>query len=237
LRDLVLTADRLTKQFGTVHAVQELTLSLSAGEAVALLGPNGSGKTTAFKLFMGLYRPTSGSAQIMGFDVSRSPDEVRRFVGYSPDEPGFHGFLTGAETLDFVIAVRGLERDRAWDELKPLVDGLQFDSLLNTFVHGYSLGAKKKLALLSALVHRPPLLLLDEPTNGLDPESVVFIRETLRQRVADGTALLLSTHHLELAAALTTRAILIRRGSVALDGSVEAARAIIDPPIGHADGA
>ena len=208
----VLEAEGLSKQFGAKLAVDDVSLRLAPGEIVGLLGPNGAGKTTTLKILLGMLRPTRGRASVLGLDCATQAIAIKQRVGYSPDEPSFYDFLTGRETLQFVTDVRGGDAVRSLAELGPMVEVLELTSDLDRFVAGYSLGMKKKLALLVALAHAPELLLLDEPTNGLDPPS------------AAGVTVVLSTHLLDMADKLCTRVVLMDHGRLIFDGTPTAAR-------------
>jgi ABC-2 type transport system ATP-binding protein len=220
----VLELEGLGKSFSGTAAVDELTLSVGPGELVGLLGPNGAGKTTTLKLVLGMLRPTRGRALALGRDCTRDAIEVRRFVGYSPDEPAFYDFLTGRETLDFVCDVRGGDRAETWRKLAPLLDALEFEDELDRFTASYSHGMKKKLALLVAMAHSPKLLLLDEPTNGLDPPTTVKVRRILQKLASEGVAIVLSTHLLETADKLCGRVLLLDHGRLLFDGAPAAVR-------------
>jgi ABC-2 type transport system ATP-binding protein len=220
----VLQAHGLTKQFGARLAVDGLSLQLAPGEIVGLLGPNGAGKTTTLKILLGMLRPTRGHATVLGLDSMTQAVAIKQRVGYSPDEPSFYDFLTGRETLEFVTHVRGGEPRRVLEELAPMIDVLELAQDLDRFVAGYSLGMKKKLALLVAMAHAPQLLLLDEPTNGLDPPSAVKIRQHLKRLAEGGVTVVLSTHLLEMADKLCTRVVLMDHGRLVFDGTPAEAR-------------
>jgi ABC-2 type transport system ATP-binding protein len=219
-----LEAQGLAKRFGPNVAVEHVSLRLASGEIVGLLGPNGAGKTTTLKMLLGMLRPSAGRASVLGLDSSTEAVAIKQRVGYSPDEPSFYDFLTGRETLEFVTQVRGGDPTRVLSELRPMIEVLELTADLDRFVAGYSLGMKKKLALLVALSHAPRLLLLDEPTNGLDPPSAVKIRRHLQELAAGGVTVVLSTHLLDMADKLCSRVVLMDRGRVVYDGSPAAAR-------------
>jgi ABC-2 type transport system ATP-binding protein len=221
----VLEAEGLCKRFGSKVAVDNVSLRLAPGEIVGLLGPNGAGKTTTLKILLGMLRPTRGRAAVLGLDSTTEAIAIKQRVGYSPDEPSFYDFLTGRETLEFVTHVRGGDPGRVLEDLAPMIDVLELGGELDRFVAGYSLGMKKKLALLVAMAHAPRLLLLDEPTNGLDPPSAVKIRRHLQQLAGSGVTVVLSTHLLEMADKLCTRVVLMDHGRLIFDGSPGDARA------------
>ncbi len=222
--DDVLVLDELGKDFGATIALEALSCRVRRGEIVGLLGPNGAGKTTTMKLVLGMLRPTRGSASFMGLDCTRDAHEVKRRLGYSPDEPVFYDFLNGKETIDFVLNVRGLPLEAAWKNLQPVVGRLDFDESLGIAAGGYSHGTKKKLALLLALAHDPALLLLDEPTNGLDPPTAARVRALLRERADAGVSVVVSTHLLEMADQLCDRVLVVHHGRLIAEGTTGAVR-------------
>jgi len=221
----VLVTDRLGKDFGASVAVDSLTCTIGRGEIVGLLGPNGAGKTTTMKLVLGMLKPTRGSATVLGMDCTRDAREVKKRLGYSPDEPAFYDFLTGRETIDFVLNVRGVALAEAWKALDPIVAALDFSEGLETAAGGYSHGTKKKLALALALAHAPSLLLLDEPTNGLDQPTAARVRTLLREKAEAGAAIVVSTHLLEMADLLCDRVIVLDHGRLVAEGTTAEVRA------------
>jgi ABC-2 type transport system ATP-binding protein len=210
---------QLCKTYGTVTALEDLVLEVRAGEIVGLLGPNGAGKTTTLKLLLGMLRPTRGQAQVFGLDCNADSLNVKRVLGYVPDEPAFYEFLTGHETLAFVAQVRGLSRRESLERLMPVISDFEFDTDLTRLIGGYSQGMKKKLAILTALLHEPKLLLLDEPTNGLDPPSAAMVKKVLQTMAARGVAVLLSTHLLDMADKLCDRAVMLHKGKLLFEGA------------------
>ncbi len=221
----LVSAVGLGKRFGNTVALDGLDFLLAPGEVVGLLGPNGAGKTTTLKLLLGLLRPSAGHASILGHDCTRDSLQVKQRIGFTPDEPQFYDFLTGRETIDFVIAARGLDAPAAWTQLDEMVKMIDFVGQLPELTTSYSHGMKKKLALLCALVHRPRVLLLDEPTNGLDPPTAHRVRELLRKEAAAGAGVLLSTHLLDMADRLCDRVLVIDRGRQIAAGTVAEVRA------------
>ena len=150
---------------------------------------------------------------------------MKRLLGYSPDEPAFYDFLSGRETIDFVLNVRGVPRDAAWATLRPVIERLELHETLELAAGGYSHGTKKKLALALALAHEPTLLLLDEPTNGLDPPTAARVRALLRERADSGVAIVVSTHLLAMADQLCDRVLVVDRGRLIAEGTTAAVRA------------
>jgi ABC-2 type transport system ATP-binding protein len=222
----VIAASGLAKSFGATVALAGIDFSVARGEVVGLLGPNGAGKTTTMRLLLGLLRPTAGTVRILGHDCTREALAVKRVIGYVPDEPSFYDFLSGRETLEFVLTVRGLDPASAWPRIEETARRLDFEAQLDVMVGGYSLGMKKKLALLVALAHEPAALLLDEPTNGLDPPTAARTRELLRLLAAGGTAVIVSTHLLDMADRLCDRLCVLDRGRMVAAGTGDEVRAL-----------
>jgi ABC-2 type transport system ATP-binding protein len=229
--DALLRLAALGKDFGSTVALRSLTCEVRAGEVVGLLGPNGSGKTTTMKLLMGTLRPSRGSAEFDDpsaggrLDCTRDARLIKERIGFTPDEPAFYDFLSGRETISFVLNVRGCPLAATWERLEPLVRTLDFADFLDLAVGGYSHGTKKKLALLLALAHAPVLLLLDEPTNGLDPPTAARIRTLLREYARAGRAVVLSTHLLGMAETLCDRVLVLHRGTLVAEGTTDEVKA------------
>jgi len=228
----ILRLESLGKDFGKTVALDALSCAVGPGEIVGLLGPNGAGKTTTMKLLLGLLRPTRGRALVGELDCTRDARAVKAIIGYCPDEPAFYDFLTGRETIDFVVNVRALDRAAVWQRVEPLISGLEFGEQLDSAVGGYSHGTKKKLALLVAFAHAPSVLLLDEPTNGLDPRSAAFAKARLRALSEAGTAIVISTHLLEMADGLCDRILILDKGRVLADGTPDRVRTTAGVPDG-----
>jgi ABC-2 type transport system ATP-binding protein len=224
-RHPIVSVDGLSKSFSGRLALDTLDLKLYPGDIVGLLGPNGAGKTTTLKVLLGLLKPSAGTASVLGYDCLVDHIRIKERVGFMADEPQFYDFLSGRETLDFVVDVRGLDRAAAWTALERTVDLLEMASHLDAPVASYSLGTRKKLAMLCALVHQPNVLLLDEPTNGLDPPATRRVRALLRGVANQGAAVLVCTHQLEMADGLCDRVIILNCGRSIASGSSAEIRA------------
>ena len=217
-------ANGLTKHFGKLVAVRDLTLEVGAGEVFGFLGPNGAGKTTTIRMLTGLVRPTSGTALVAGYDVAREPQEVKRRVGFLAETPYLYAKLSGREFLAFMGGLYEvpptLARQRA-DRLLSLFElGEKADELVETYSHGM----RQKLALAGALLHEPPVLFLDEPTSGLDPRSARLVKDLLVALVERGHTVFLSTHVLEIAEHLCHRVGIIDHGQVIATGTLDELR-------------
>ncbi len=189
----------LTRRFGDRVVLENIELSLAPGEVFGLLGPNGAGKSTTLNLLMGFLRPTAGSASICGLDCTRDSRAVMSVVGHMPEEPSLFENLTGRELVSFVLSMRGMSSPDRWRAVSGRVERLGFVPEFDQLVAGYSMGTRKKLALVVALAHDPRVLLLDEPTNGLDPVVAREVRAMLEELAGAGVTVLLSTHLLDVA--------------------------------------
>ena len=214
----------LTKSYGGFVAVDKLTLSVPSGQIFALLGPNGAGKTTTIRMLMGILVPTAGTATISGLDCYRERVEVKRKVGYLPDEPVFYDFLRGNEIIRFSGEMHGLKRAEIDARTGPLIEQLDLADALNEFAVNYSKGMKKKLAVLCAMIHDPDLLILDEPTNGLDPFATRALHEIIRGTAGEGKTIFFSTHLLDQAEKLCTQIAIIAKARLVALGTLNELR-------------
>jgi ABC-2 type transport system ATP-binding protein len=214
----------LTKKYGKFCALSNLDLEVRRGELFALLGPNGAGKTTTMRMLMGILKPTAGTARINELNCFEDRVEVKRLVGFLPDEPVFHDYLRGIEIIHFVGGMHGLSRveieARAW----PLLERIELADATQEFAVNYSRGMKKKLGLVCALLHEPQLLILDEPTSGLDPIATRRLNELLLERAQAGMTVLLSSHLLDQVQKLCQRMAIVSAGRLAAVGTLEELR-------------
>lgn len=215
-----LSFNGVTKDFGSVRAVDDLSILLDAGKIFGLIGPNGSGKTTTLKMIAGLYRPTSGTILVNGIDAQERPTEVKRQVGYIPDDPVAYDRLTGREFLEFVGALYDIERGKRDARINGLLAAYGIGDLADGYFGKFSRGTKQKISTIAALMHEPSLLLIDEPMVGLDPRSIVVTKRLLRDYAAKGGAVLLSTHTLGIAEGLCDSFGILRKGKLVAQGSL-----------------
>jgi ABC-2 type transport system ATP-binding protein len=216
----VLEVRGLSKRYGDFVAVDALDLTVARGELFALLGTNGAGKTTTLRMLMGILRASAGSARVAGLDCFVDRVEVKRKVGYLPDEPAFQDYLRGRELVRFVGQMHGLSDRQIEQRAAPMVERLELDDAMDEFAVNYSRGMKKKLALVCALLHEPALLILDEPTSGLDPVAMRRLNELLLARVREGMTVLLSSHQLDHVQALCDRIAILSVGRLAAVGTL-----------------
>ncbi len=221
--DALLTAEGLTKRFGDFTAVDGVDLVVQPGEVCGLLGPNGAGKTTTIGMMIGLLRPTAGTVRIAGRDVQRDSREVKRLIGYVPDEPYLYDKLTGREFVTLMGQLYGVGGDLV-ARVDRLLAYFDLQDAAGDQIGGYSHGMKQKTALCGALVHDPALLFLDEPTVGLDPRSARLLKDTLRALAEQGRSVLLCTHILEIAQAICDRVAILDHGRIIAQGSLDELR-------------
>jgi len=215
----MIEATELTKNYGTVTAVNRISLSVAGGELFGLLGPNGSGKTTMIRMLTGQIPPTAGSARVMGIDPAKDPVGVRRIVGVIPEQETPPSFLTAEEYLHFVAKIRNLdaidERCDRWFDL------LEFGDKRDVLCKDLSRGTRQKLMFAQAFLHEPRLALIDEPLINLDPIMQRTVKDFLRGYVRDGGTVFLSTHILEIAEEICDRIGVIHNGRLLHSGPVE----------------
>ncbi|PDV97027.1 ABC transporter ATP-binding protein [Candidatus Chloroploca asiatica] len=225
MNEPIIEAVGLQKRFGDIVAVQNVDLSIYPGEIVGFLGPNGAGKTTTIKMLIGLLRPSAGVARIGGFDLQKAPLRAKALLGYVPDQPFLPEKLTAREYIQFMGGLYRLEpkiaRERGEDLLRLFGLTDRGDELLG----GYSHGMRQKAALTGALLHQPRAFFLDEPTVGLDPRSARLIKDLLRDVAAQGTAVFMSTHILEIAERMCDRVFIINKGAIIASGTLDQLRA------------
>src|SRR3989442_5158086 len=214
----------LTKAYGSTVALNDVTLSVSTGEVLGLLGRSGSGKSSLMKTIMGLTKPSYGSIQVLGYDVRTNPMEIKKIVGYVPESPRLYEFLTATEYLDFIADVRGIAYEQKKERITRLIESLDLEGKQGETITGYSQGMKQKLAIKGAILHHPKILLMDEPLNGLDPKSARVVKELIHSLARDGVTTIFSTHVLEIAEAICDRLTILQNGHVLADGTAQELR-------------
>jgi ABC-2 type transport system ATP-binding protein len=210
----VLRCRQLVKHYGTVRAVDGLDLEVEEGEVLALLGPNGAGKTTTIKMLVSLTKPTSGTAEVAGLDVAKSPARARAALGYVSQDVALDRSLTGREHLELHASLYHLTRAEAKRRVAEVLELVELAERADDAVRQYSGGMRKRLDIACGLVHRPRVLLLDEPTLGLDIQTRRRIWDAIRALKAQGLTVLLTTHYLEEADQLADRVAIMDRGRI-----------------------
>ena len=215
----------LSKTFGGKVAVDNLSLTVRAGELYALLGPNGAGKTTTLRMVAGLLKPNGGEIKVFGHDVLAEPAAAKRVIAWAPDEPMLYDRLTPLEYLEFVAGLWGVEPAVARPKAEELLRWLGLWDNRGERCEGFSRGMKQKTALAGALIHDPRLLILDEPLTGLDAAVARQVKDLLQARVKAGATVILTTHILEVAERMADRIGIIQNGRLVADGTLDELRA------------
>jgi ABC-2 type transport system ATP-binding protein len=214
----------LSKRFGQLTALDDLSLEVPRGTLFGFLGPNGAGKTTTIKLLTGLLRPSAGDAFLGPYSIVSQPLEAKSLFGYVADVPFLYDKLTAREFLEFMGALYRVPEDQARVRATKLLELLELDQAADTLVEAYSHGMRQKTALAGALLHDPPVLILDEPTSGLDPASSRRIKQLLRGLVSRGRTVFFSTQVLEVAEKLCDRVAILDHGRLVAHGTLDELR-------------
>lgn len=215
----------LVKSFGPKHVVDQVSFTVNPGEILGFLGPNGAGKSTTMKMITGFLRPDAGSVFVQGFDVTATPVEVKKRLGYLPESAPAYGEMTVGEYLGFIAEVRGYRSAATrLERVELAIARTHLEPVRRQAIETLSKGYKQRVGFAQALLHEPPCLVLDEPTDGLDPIQKNEVRGLIRT-MAKERAVILSTHILEEVDAICTRIVLLSRGRVVVDETPDQFRA------------
>lgn len=218
----MIEAKNLTMVYGNGNkATDDISFNIKAGEIVGFAGPNGAGKTTVIKMLAGILKPTSGTAVINGHDINKEPVKAKMSFAYIADNPDILIQLTGLEYLNFIADMYEVRDDVRKEKIKVLSERFGMKDVLNTQMREYSHGMRQKLMVISALIHDPPAWILDEPMTGLDPSAAFELKQMMREHAKAGNAVLFSTHVLEVAEQLCDRIIIINKGKIVSEGTLE----------------
>jgi sodium transport system ATP-binding protein len=209
----------LSKSFGKVRAVQNVSFAAPDGQITGLLGPNGAGKSTTLRMLYTLLKPESGSAQVDGFDVREAPLEVQRRIGVLADARGLYPRLTSRENIRYYGRLHGLEGAQLEKQIDALLVLLDMQPIADRKTEGFSTGEKLKVAIARSLVHNPKNVLLDEPTNGLDVMSTRAMRQFIMRLREEGRCVLFTSHIMQEVAALCDQIVIISHGKITAHGS------------------
>ncbi|WP_349431645.1 ABC transporter ATP-binding protein [Methylomarinum sp. Ch1-1] len=222
--------NNFTKTYHDFVAVRNLTFNVEAGEILGLVGPNGAGKTTMIRTLSGIIPPSSGTLSVAGHDIVSDAVMAKRALGYIPDDPRLFDSLTVWEHLEFIAATYGV------DHFKPAAESLlrffNLEGKRNHVVQSLSRGMRQKVAIACAYLHRPDVILFDEPLTGLDPAGIRAIKESMQQQAAQGAAIIISSHLLELVESLCSHLLVLHQGQCRYFGRMEDVLQVLD----HANG-
>ena len=224
--ETLIETHNLLKRYGDKVAVDNVSFDVHAGEVFGFLGPNGAGKTTTIKMIVGLLKPTSGSVKVAGYDIQTQAMQAKASSGYVPDTPNLYAKLTGRELLRFVSDLYNLDRTQMTHRIDELLRMFDLMNAADDTLDSYSHGMQQKASLAAALMHDPRVLVLDEPTVGLDPKSARLIKDILRQLADRGSAVMLSTHILEIAERMCDRIGIINKGQLVAVGTMDELRTL-----------
>ena len=224
-RTAAIRAEGLEKRFGKTHALRGIDLVVEEGTILGLLGPNGAGKTTAVRIFTTLLKPDAGRAEVAGLDVVTQADALRSRIGLTGQYAAVDEYLTGRENLEMVGRLYHLSRRQARQRADELLERFDLTDAATRIAKTYSGGMRRRLDLAAGIILAPPVLFLDEPTTGLDPRSRFAMWDIIRELVADGTTLLLTTQYLEEADVLANRIAVIDHGQVIAEGTADELKA------------
>ena len=217
----MLKIQNLTKIYGEKKAVDDLSLHIKAGEMYAFIGHNGAGKTTTIKSICGLLNFDAGEILIDGVSIKDNPIECKRKIAYLPDNPDLYEFMSGVKYLNFIADIFGVEKNEREADIKKYSEMFGIINDLAQPISAYSHGMKQKLALISALIHKPKLLIMDEPFVGLDPKASFLLKEEMKRICESGGAIFFSTHVLEVAEKICDKIAIIKDGKLIVCGNMD----------------
>ena len=217
----MLKIENLTKSYGDKKAVDGVSLHIQPGEIFGFIGHNGAGKTTTLKAVCGILRFDEGEIYIDGTSVKKQPTECKKKLAYIPDNPDLYAYMKGAQYLDFVADIYGIDAETRKARIHKLATAFELYDDLGQLISAYSHGMKQKLAVIAALMHEPKLLIMDEPFVGLDPKASFIFKEMMREFCAKGNAIFFSTHVLDVAEKLCDKVAIIKDGKLMKVGTMD----------------
>ncbi len=217
MADLI-EVESLSKRFGAIVAVDDVSFSVARGVVMGFLGPNGAGKSTTMRVITGYLPPTAGTARVLGKDIQRSPVEVKRSIGFLPEGAPLYGDMTVMAFLEFIARIRDVHGVRRQQRIQYSIERMGLQQVLYQRIETLSKGFKRRVGFAQAILHDPDVLILDEPTDGLDPNQKHHVRELIRE-LGKTKAIIISTHILEEVDAVCDRAVIIDRGRIVMNGT------------------
>lgn len=218
----ILSVKNLTKEFKNFRAVDEVSFDVGEGEIFGLLGPNGAGKTTIIRTVATVLAPTSGTAEVLGFDIIENPEEVRKNIGVLTTDIGVYERFSGRENLRYFGELYGLSKNVLEERINELADLLEMQDFIDRRAGKYSTGMKQKLAIARSVIHDPKIIIFDEPTAGLDVLASQTVLDFMRQSKKPGGCVIFSTHQMHDAEKLCDRVVIIHKGKLIATDTVEA---------------
>ncbi len=217
---VTIEVSNLTKDFGEIVAVSDLSFKARSGEIIALLGPNGAGKSTLMNMITGYLAPTSGSIKVMEKDISGAPLEAKKLIGFLPEGSPLYPDMSVRSFLEYMAELRGFSRNEKKQRLQEIARAANIADILSQKIETLSKGYLRRVGFAQSIISNPPILLLDEPTDGLDPNQKEHIRELITRMGRDKT-IIISTHLLDEAETIANRIILMSKGQIKADGTLD----------------
>ncbi|MBL43120.1 MAG: multidrug ABC transporter ATP-binding protein [Rhodospirillaceae bacterium] len=214
----LLKVENLTKKFGPLTAVDNISFKVDKGDVLGFLGPNGAGKSTTMKMITGFLTPSSGTAIVCGKDILDEPIKVKKSIGYLPEGAPLYGDMTAGSFLNFVAEMRGINKKDRPKVIENIIEKINLNEVVFRPIETLSKGFKRRVGLAQAMLHDPELLILDEPTDGLDPNQKFEVRQLLKD-LSKNKAIVISTHILEEVDAVCSRAMVIAKGKLLADST------------------
>jgi len=214
----MIEVDGISKRFGPIVAVDDVSFNISRGEILGFLGPNGAGKTTTMRILTGYIFPDTGTARVAGYDIFESPIEVRKHIGYLPENNPLYTDMSVWDYLEFIAQVRDIPKSERRKRIDEVIQICGLESVIYRDIDELSKGYRQRVGLAQCMIHDPDILILDEPTSGLDPNQIVGIRELIKELGREKTVII-STHILPEVSATCNRVIIINQGKIVADGS------------------
>lgn len=214
----MIEVEHLTKSYGSGRAVNDISFTVNRGEILGFLGPNGAGKTTTMRILTGYLPATSGTARIAGFDVFEQSMEVRKRIGYLPEQPPLYPEMSVADYLTFVARIKGVEADRVNSRVQEAMRLTNVEDRRDMLIRKLSRGYKQRVGIAQAIVHNPDVVILDEPTVGLDPNQIGEVRKLIKSLAGEHT-IILSTHILPEVEVTCDRVVIINKGQIVAEGT------------------
>ena len=221
---------RVSKRFSSIPAVDDVSFCARPGEVTGYLGPNGSGKSTTMKMITGLIEMSAGQILFQGQPIQDDLITYKRRMGYVPEEPYLYSHLSGAEYLTMVAQLRGLPAKQSSERIDGLLRLLTLHDDRHASISGYSKGMRQKILLIAALMHNPELILLDEPFSGLDVGTSLVLRSLIQELAARGKVVLFSSHELDTVERVCSHVVILHRGKIVADDSIERLRSLMELP-------
>jgi ABC-2 type transport system ATP-binding protein len=216
----MIRVEGVTKRYGDVTAIEDISFHVEKGDIVGFLGPNGAGKTTTMRIITGFLPSTEGTVKVSGHDIFEKPMEVKKRIGYLPEHPPVYADMTVEGYLKFVAKIKGVSRSARAAAMDRAITQCGLKEARNTIIGKLSKGYRQRVGLAQAMIHHPEVLILDEPTIGLDPKQIIEIRELIKSLAGEQT-IILSTHILPEVTMICQRCLIIDQGRIVADDSLE----------------